>query len=68
MSVYSKTELFELKFGEKQKNIILTDLILNPLSPATGEWDQEFWHELVNYEMLIINSGGSAELDKKWGV
>ena len=42
MSVYSKTEFFELKFGEKQKNIILTDLILNPLSPATGEWDQEF--------------------------
>ena len=42
MFVYSKTELLELKFGEKQKNIILTDLILNPWSPATGEWDQEF--------------------------
>ena len=64
MSVYSKTELLELKFGEKQKNIILTDLILNPWSPATDEWDQEFWHELVNYEMLIINSGRGAELDK----
>lgn len=64
MFVYSKTELLELKFGEKQKNIILTDLILNPWSPATGEWDQEFWHELVNYEMLIINSGRGAELDK----
>ena len=65
MSVYSKTELFELKFGEKQKNIILTDLLLNPWSPATGEWDQEFWYELINYEMLIINSGRGAELDKK---